>query len=41
MTTPRLAVLGYGRFGRAFVDLALDAGLPVRALDPGTRAGLR
>ncbi len=34
MTTPRLAVLGYGRFGRAFADLALDAGLPVRAFDP-------
>lgn len=31
---PRLAVLGYGRFGRAFGELALDAGLTVRAFDP-------
>lgn len=28
------AVLGYGRFGRALSELALDAGLPVRAWDP-------
>jgi prephenate dehydrogenase len=29
-----LAILGYGRFGRALADLALDAGLAVRAWDP-------
>jgi prephenate dehydrogenase len=29
-----LAILGYGRFGRALADLALDAGLSVRAFDP-------
>lgn len=30
-----VAILGHGRFGRALGDLAEDAGLRVRALDPG------
>lgn len=31
----RLAFCGYGRFGRALGELAADAGLEVRAFDPG------
>ncbi len=30
-----VAILGHGRFGRALAELAEDAGLAVRALDPG------
>ena len=30
----RLAILGYGRFGRALAELALDSGLQVSAYDP-------
>ena len=30
----RVALLGYGRFGRALTELMLDAGLEVRVLDP-------
>jgi prephenate dehydrogenase len=30
----RIAMLGYGRFGRALADLMVDAGLEVKALDP-------
>lgn len=30
----RIALVGYGRFGRALADLMVDAGLEVRALDP-------
>lgn len=30
----RVALLGYGRFGRSFADLLEDAGIEVRALDP-------
>jgi len=35
---PRLGIIGYGRFGRAFAGLALDAGIPVRAYDASTQA---
>ena len=31
---PRVAVLGYGRFGQAFVELLLRAGHPVQVFDP-------
>lgn len=31
---PRVAVLGYGRFGKAFVELLLQAGHPVQVFDP-------
>lgn len=34
--SPSFAVLGYGRFGRAFSDLLLQAGWPVRVYDPQT-----
>jgi len=44
MTTPdRLAILGYGRFGRALTELALAADVAVRVLDPAAEVpgGLR
>lgn len=31
---PRVAVLGYGRFGKAFAELLLQAGHPVQVFDP-------
>ena len=31
---PRVAVLGYGRFGKAFVELLRQAGDPVQVFDP-------
>lgn len=34
MNLDQLAILGYGHFGRALGELALDAGLEVRAWDP-------
>jgi prephenate dehydrogenase len=34
VTTVDVAILGYGRFGRALAQLIVDAGLSVRAYDP-------
>jgi prephenate dehydrogenase len=34
MSNTRVAILGYGRFGRALCELCLEAGLSVRAYDP-------
>jgi len=36
--TPRIGILGYGRFGAALGELALQAGFPLRAFDPHARA---
>jgi prephenate dehydrogenase len=33
-TVPLVAVVGYGRFGRALTDLLASSGIPVRAFDP-------
>ena len=33
-TPPHVAVVGYGRFGRALTDLLMSAEVPVRAFDP-------
>lgn len=36
MTAVDVAILGYGRFGRALAQMVLEAGLSVRAHDPAT-----
>jgi prephenate dehydrogenase len=40
-SSPPLALLGYGRFGQALCELALAAGVPVRALDPTEEVPVR
>jgi prephenate dehydrogenase len=37
----KVAILGYGRFGRALGRLFLDAGIPYRAFDPGAEIDAR